>query len=93
MPLSRDNLWRRNIQPRLAKVELGWATFQVMRRTYSSLSREAGADRKVVADQMVHGIGVNLDEYTIASLDQRAAATAKLEAYLLKTAETSTAVM
>ena len=92
-PLSRDNLWRRNIQPRLAKVGLGWARFQVMRRTYSSLSREAGADRKVVADQMGHGIGVNLDEYTIASLDQRAAATAKLEAYLLKTAETSTAVM
>jgi hypothetical protein len=28
----------------------------------------------------------------IASLDQRAAATAKLEAYLLKTAETSTTV-
>jgi|WetSurSiteA1Bulk_404760.scaffolds.fasta_scaffold03215_6 integrase len=92
-PLSRDNLWRRNIQPKLAKVGLGWATFQVMRRTYSSLSRVAGADRKVVADQMGHGIGVNLDEYTIASLDQRAAATAKLEAYLLKTAETSTAVM
>lgn len=85
-PLSRDNVWRRNIQPKLARVGLGWASFQVMRRTYSSLSREAGADRKVVADQMGHGIGVNLDEYTITSLDQLTAATSKLEAYLLATA-------
>jgi len=92
-PLSRDNLWRRNIQPKLAEVGLGWASFQVMRRTYSSLSREAGADRKVVADQMGHGIGVNLDEYTITSLDQLTAATVKLEAYLLETAERPKEVM
>jgi serine/threonine-protein kinase len=36
---------------------------------------------------------VNLDEYTIASLDQRTAAAAKLEAYLSETAECPTAVM
>ena len=92
-PLSRDNLWRRKIHPKLAAVALGWASFQVMRRTYSSLSREVGADRKVVADQMGHGIGVNLDEYTITSLDQLTTATAKLEAYLLETMECSEKVM
>jgi hypothetical protein len=86
-------LSRRNIQPKLAAVGLGWASFQVMRRTYSSLSREAGADRKVVADQMGHGIGVNLDEYTITSLDQLTAATSKLEVYLLETAECPKEVM
>jgi hypothetical protein len=31
-PLSRDNVWRRSIQPKLAAAGLGWASFQVMRR-------------------------------------------------------------
>jgi integrase len=92
-PISRDNLWRRTIQPRLEKIGLGWASFQIMRRTFSSLTREVGADRKVIADQMGHGIGVNLDEYTITNLDQLTAATAKLEAWLLETVECPKTVM
>jgi hypothetical protein len=91
--ISRDNLWRRTIQPRLEKIGLGWASFQIMRRTFSSLTREVGADRKVVADQMGHGIGVNLDEYTITNLDQLTAATAKLEAWLLEAGECPKTVM
>lgn len=55
-----------------------------MRRTFSSLTREVGTDRKVIADQMGHGIGVNLDEYTNTNLDQLTATTAKLEAWLLE---------
>ena len=82
-PLSRDNVWNRNIRPRLAEVGLGWANFQVMRRTYSTTSRVAGVDQKVVADQMGHGLGVNLDEYTITTLDQLTAAATKLEAYMV----------
>ena len=82
-PLSRDNVWNRNIRPRLAEVGLGWANFQVMRRTYSTTSRAAGVDQKVVADQMGHGLGVNLDEYTIATLDQLTAAATKLAAYMV----------
>jgi hypothetical protein len=27
--ISLDNLWRRSMQPKLEKVGLGWATFQV----------------------------------------------------------------
>jgi len=45
-----------------------------MRRTHASLSRKAGIDPKLVADQLGHGIGVNLDTYTIADLKQRLAA-------------------
>jgi integrase len=92
-PISRDNLWRRTIQPKFEKIGLGWASFQIMRRPFSSLTREVGADRKVIADQMGHGIGVNLDEYTITNLDQLTAATAKLEAWLLKAAECPKTVM
>jgi integrase len=78
-PVGRDNLWRRNIEPPLKAIKLDWATFQIMRRTHASLSRKAGIDPKLVADQLGHGIGVNLDTYTIADLDQRLAAVNTLE--------------
>ncbi|PYS14116.1 MAG: hypothetical protein DMG17_17420 [Acidobacteria bacterium] len=32
--------------------------------THASLSRQAGIDPKLVADQLGHGLGVNLDVYT-----------------------------
>jgi len=41
------------------------------RRTHASLSRQAGIDPKLVADQLGHGLGVNLDVYTVAALDKR----------------------
>ena len=50
-----------------------------MRRTHASLSRKAGIDPKLVADQLGHGLGVNLDVYTIAELDQRLLAVNALE--------------
>lgn len=78
-PVGRDNLWRRNIEPPLKAIKLDWATFQIMRRTHASLSRKAGIDPKLVADQLGHGIGVNLDTYTIADLEQRLAAVNTLE--------------
>ena len=40
-PLSKDNALYRYIRPRLKKINLGWVDFQVMRRTYASLMREA----------------------------------------------------
>jgi len=40
-PLSLDNLWRRSMQPKLEKVGLDWATFQVLRKTNASLSKKA----------------------------------------------------
>ena len=50
-----------------------------MRRTHASLSRKAGIDPKLVADQLGHGLGVNRDVYTIAGLDQRLLAVNALE--------------
>ena len=85
-PVGRDNIWRRNIEPSLKKIKLDWATFQIMRRTHASLSRKAGIDPKCVADQLGHGIGVNLDTYTIADLEQRLAAVNTLEQSLASTA-------
>jgi hypothetical protein len=74
------------IEPKLREIKLGWASFQVMRRTHASLSRKAGIDPKLVADQLGHGIGVNLDVYTIADLEQRLAAVNVLEQSLVSTA-------
>ena len=70
-PLIQDNWWRRSVLPRLKELKLEWVNFQVMRRTHASLSRRAGIDPKVVADQLGHGLGVNLDVYTKSDLNQR----------------------
>ena len=55
-----------------------------MRRTHSTLSRKAGIDPKLVADQLGHGIGLNLDIYTVAGLDQRLRAVTALESTLIQ---------
>ena len=55
-----------------------------MRRTHASLSREAGIDPKLVADQLGHGLGVNLDVYTVVALEKRQHAVEVLEASLVK---------
>jgi len=78
-PLIQDNWWRRSVAPKLKKLNLEWANFQVMRRTHASLSRRAGIDPKIVADQLGHGLGVNLDVYTKSDLIQRKEAVKKLE--------------
>lgn len=83
-PLSPDNLWRRSMYPKLQEVGLGWATFQVLRKTNASLSKKAGVDPKVAADQRGHGIGVSLDVYTSSDLEQKRAAVKKLEAAVLR---------
>lgn len=83
-PLGRDNLWRRNIQPRLEKVGLGWASFQVMRRANASLGRKAHIDDKVAADQRGHGLGVSLDVYANSDLSQKIEAVRKLEAVVIQ---------
>jgi hypothetical protein len=60
-PLRRDNVWNRGILPKLKRVGLEWATFQVLRRSNASLSRKASIDDKVAADQRGHGLGVSLE--------------------------------
>ena len=78
-PMWRDNVWYRCMLPRLEAIGLGWATFQVLRRTHASLGHEAGIDPKVAADQRGHGIGVAIDVYTKAALSRRAEAAERLE--------------
>ena len=83
-PLSLDNLWRRSMQPKLVKLGLGWASFQVLRKTNASLSKKAGVDPKVASDQRGHGIGVSLEVYTSSDLEEKRAALKKLEAAVLR---------
>ena len=73
-PLSLDNLWRRNMFPTLDKIGLGWATFQVLRKTNASLSKKAGVDPKVASDQRGRGLGVSLEVYINSDLEQKRAA-------------------
>jgi integrase len=81
-PLSRDNVWRRSIEPKLVTVGLGWATFQVMRRTHSTLMNKLQVDPKLVADQLGHTLDVNQNVYTIPELGRRREAVNQLEAAL-----------
>src|SRR5436309_2335410 len=57
---------------------------RAMRRTHASLCRQAGIDPKLVADQLGHGLGVNLDFYTVAGLHQRQQAVQTLEATIVR---------
>jgi integrase len=82
-PMWRDNVWYRHMQPALEKVGLGWANFQVLRRTHASLGHELKVDPKVAADQRGHGIGVALDVYTQSSIEARRGAAEKLEQAVL----------
>jgi integrase len=78
-PVAKDNCWRRHFQPRLKAVGLGWVNFQVMRRSHASLLSDLGVDPQVRADQMGHGVDVNQNEYTRASLERRKEAVNTLE--------------
>lgn len=77
--LSKDNCWRRRILPRLKPAGLGWANFQVMRRTHSSLMNDLKVDPKLVADQLGHTVDVNQNVYTRTALSRRQAAVEMLE--------------
>jgi integrase len=82
-PLSKDNCWRRSMEPKLAKVGLEWATFQVMRRTHATLMKALGVDGKLVADQLGHSLDVNQNVYTQSPVESRAAMVNQLEQSLL----------
>jgi len=78
-PMWPDNVWHRHMKPKLEKLGLAWANFQVMRRTHASLGHDAGIDPKVAADQRGHGIGVSLDTYTKSGIGKKAQAAERLE--------------
>ena len=77
--LSKDNVWRRNMEPALAKVGLGWCNFQVMRRTHASLMRSMKADPHAVAAQLGHTVEVSLNTYAQSPVESRAAMMNDLE--------------
>jgi len=83
-PLGLGSVWKRNMKPKLDadEVKLGWATFQVLRRTNATLSKAAGVDPKISADQRGHGLGVSMAVYTISNMEQKTAATNALAAAL-----------
>jgi integrase len=83
-PMSKDNCWRRNIQPHLADAGLGWVNFQVMRRTHSTLMKALGADGKLVADQLGHSLDVNQNVYTQSSVESRLGIVNQLEKQLIQ---------
>jgi integrase len=82
-PLSRDNVLRRHIAPKLEAVGLGWVDFHVMRRTHASLMNEIHDDPKLVADQMGHTVDVNQHVYTRASVARRRKAVDRLESTVI----------
>lgn len=83
-PLTRDNLWRRQLEPKLATVGLEWANFQVMRRTYATWSRDIGVDAHTRSAQMGNTVNVNENEYAVATFEQKLAAVEKLETAVIQ---------
>jgi len=81
-PLSRDNVWRRRIGPKLKAAGLGWVDFHVFRRTHSTLMREITDDPQMVADQLGHTVDVNQNVYTRASVAKRKEAVDAFESSL-----------
>jgi integrase len=82
--LSKDNVWRRNMHPALSKVGLGWANFQVMRRTHATLMRRLKADPKAVADQLGHSVDVSLNVYAQSPVSVRQPLVSELERLVVK---------
>jgi len=83
-PLDMGNIWDRRLRPQLQKIGLEWATFQVLRKTNATLSKKAGVDAKVSADQRGHGLGVSMEVYTISDRQQKREAVKKLESLVLE---------
>ena len=81
-PITRDNVWRRSIWPKLEAAGLGWANLQVMRRTHSTLMNGLKVDPKLVADQLGHTLDVNQNVYTVPDLSRRRDAVNLLEGAL-----------
>lgn len=82
--LSKDNVWRRNMQPALAKVGLGWANFQVFRRTHSTLMRQMKEDPHAVAAQLGHTVDVSLNVYAQSPVEGRRDMVNRLEKLVIK---------
>jgi integrase len=81
-PLAKENVWRRDMKPKLEKVSLQWVNFQVMRRTHATLMNALGVEGKLVADQLGHSLDVNQNVYTQSAVATRRIAVNQLEGSL-----------
>jgi integrase len=77
--IGRDNTWNRHMLPKLRAIGLEWATFQVMRRTFASLSKQIGVDAHTRSAQMGNSVDVNENEYAVTRFEDRLAAVRRLE--------------
>jgi integrase len=82
--LSKDNVWRRNMVPKLKEVGLEWCNFQVMRRSHAPLMRQLKADPHMVAAQLGHSVEVSLNTYAQASVEMRLPLVNQLENLLIQ---------
>ena len=78
-PMSRDNIWTRNMLPKLERAGLEWATFQVMRRSFATWAKKAGVDAHTRSAQMGNTVDVNENEYAVATFEQKLAAVRLVE--------------
>ena len=62
-PISYANVYRRRIQPALAKVGLGFVNFQILRRTWVTEMGEAESDPRIRAALAGHSVDVSENEY------------------------------
>jgi integrase len=81
-PLRQGNVWRRHIGPKLRAAGLGWITFQVLRRSCSSLMNDEGIDPKVISDQLGHTLDVGLNIYTHVASERQVEAVNRLDSRL-----------
>jgi len=77
--MSRDNIWTRNMLPKLERAGLEWATFQVMRRSFATWAKKAGVDAHTRSAQMGNTVDVNENEYAVATFEQKLAAVRLVE--------------
>jgi integrase len=83
-PIRRDWIWRRYMLPKLKPIQMEWATFQVMRRTFATLSKKAGVDAHTRSAQMGNTVDVNENEYAVATFEQKLAAVRRLESTVIQ---------
>ena len=72
------------MEPKLRTVGLHWATFQVMRRTFATLSKQAGVDAHTRSAQMGNTVDVQENEYEVSSFQDRHKAVRHLESTVLQ---------
>jgi integrase len=62
-PVSYSNVYRRDIQPALEKINLGHINFQILRRTWVTEFSQAEKDAAVRSQLAGHGVDVHENEY------------------------------